>query len=68
MKEKNEKELLQAQHRVEEAQQRNRSKERSKRTQRLIVTGAILESVLPQAKNMTPEALKAELKMKLGEP
>jgi hypothetical protein len=68
MKEKNEKELLQAQHRVEEAQQRNRSKERSKRTQRLIVTGAILESVLPQVKNMTPEALKAELKTKLGEP
>lgn len=68
MKGKNEKELLQAQHRVEEAQQRNRSKERSKRTQRLIVTGAILESVLPQVKNMTPEALKAELKTKLGEP
>jgi hypothetical protein len=68
MKEKNEKELLQAQHRVEEAQQRNRSKERSKRTQRLIVTGAILESVLPQVKNMTPEALIAELKTKLGEP
>ena len=42
-----EKKLLQAQHRLEEAQARNRVKERKVRTRRLIQEGAILEKVLP---------------------
>ena len=40
-----EKKLLQAQHRLEEAQARNRVKERKARTRRLIQEGAILEKV-----------------------
>ena len=43
-----EKKLLQAQHRLEEAQARNRVKERKARTRRLIQEGAILEKVLPE--------------------
>ena len=42
-----EKKLLQAKHRLEEAQARNRKAERSKRTRRLIQEGAILEKVFP---------------------
>ena len=42
-----EKKLLQAKHRMEEAEARNRKKERSIRTRRLIQEGAILESVSP---------------------
>ena len=38
-----EKKLLQAQHRLEEAQARDRVKERKMRTRRLIQEGAILE-------------------------
>ena len=49
-----EKELLQAQHRLEEVQARNRVKERKARTRRLIQTGAILEKVLPEIRNMEP--------------
>ena len=41
-----EKKLLQAQHRLEEAQARDRVKERKARTRRLIQEGAILEKVL----------------------
>ncbi len=43
----NEKKLKQAQHRLEQAQNRNRDKERKARTRRLIQEGAILEKVLP---------------------
>ena len=43
-----EKKLLQAQHRLEEAQARDRVKERKARTRRLIQEGAILEKVLPE--------------------
>ena len=43
-----EKKLIQAQHRLEEAQARNRVKERKVRTRRLIQEGAILEKVLPE--------------------
>lgn len=43
-----EKKLLQAQHRLEEAQARDRVKERKARTRRLIQKGAILEKVLPE--------------------
>ena len=49
-----EKELLQAQHRLEEVQVRNRVKERKARTRRLIQTGAILEKVLLEIRNMEP--------------
>ena len=45
--EDNEKKLLQAKHRLEEAQMRNRAKERKERTRRLIQEGAILEKVFP---------------------
>lgn len=44
-----EKKLLQAKHRLEEAQARNREKERKERTRRLIQEGAILEKVFPWA-------------------
>ena len=43
----NEKKLLQAKHRLEEAQMRDRQKERKARTRRLIQEGAILEKVYP---------------------
>ncbi|MCB5584511.1 DUF3847 domain-containing protein [Flavonifractor plautii] len=43
----NEKKLLQAKHRLEEAQMRDRQKERKARTRRLIQEGAILEKALP---------------------
>ena len=61
-----EKKLLQAKHRMEEAEARNRKKERSIRTRRLIQEGAILESVFPQAQHMELEALKAMLEKQLG--
>ncbi len=43
----NEKKLIQAKHRLEQAQNRNREKERKARTRRLIQEGAILEKVIP---------------------
>lgn len=43
----NEKKLLQAKHRLEQAQNRSRDKERKARTRRLIQEGAVLEKVLP---------------------
>ena len=61
-----EKKMLQAKHRMEEAEARNRKKERSNRTRRLIQEGAILESVFPQAQHMELEALKAILEQRLG--
>ncbi|MEZ3454352.1 MAG: DUF3847 domain-containing protein [Oscillospiraceae bacterium] len=48
----NEKKLLQAKHRLEEAQARDRAKERKARTRRLIQEGAILEKVLPVVSSM----------------
>ncbi len=42
----NEKRLLQEKHRLEQAQNRNRVKERKARTRRLIQEGAILEKVV----------------------
>lgn len=56
-----EKKLQQAKHRLEEAEARNRVKERKARTRRLIQEGAILESVFPQAQHLEPDALKAVL-------
>jgi len=60
-----EKELLQAKHRLEEAEARNRVKERNARTRRLIQEGAVLENVAPWVTGMDPEILKEELKKRL---
>ena len=54
----NEKKLLQAKHRLEEAQARNRQKERKARTRRLIQEGAILEKACPQVTTVTLENLE----------
>ena len=47
-----EKKVLQAKHRLEEAQARDRVKQRKARTRRLIQEGAVLEKVLPQTMGM----------------
>ena len=60
-----EKELLQAQHRLEEAQARDRVKERKARTRRLIQAGAILEKVLPEVRTVELPALADYLMQKL---
>ena len=57
----NEKKLLQTKHRLEEAQARNRVRERKARTRRLIQEGAILEKALPQTVNMELDELEAFL-------
>lgn len=59
------KELLQAKHRLEEAQARNRVKERKARTHHLIQVGAILESILPEIKDMEPDNVKRLLEQRL---
>ena len=61
-----EKKLIQAQHRLEEAQARNRVKERKARTRRLIQEGAILEKALPEVRTMELPALEGYLSRKLG--
>lgn len=60
-----EKALLQAKHRQEEAEARNRRKERNTRTHRLIQEGAILESVAPHVREMDLDLLKRELLIRL---
>ena len=62
-----EKKMLQAQHRLEEAQARDRVKERKARTRRLIQEGAILEKVLPEVLTVELPDLEAYLSRKLGE-
>lgn len=61
----NEKKLIQAKHRLEEAQARNREKERKSLTRRLIQEGAILEKAFPKACGMELEALSLYLTEKL---
>lgn len=61
----NEKKLLQAKHRLEEAQMRDRKKERNARTRRLIQEGAVLEKVLPEVRTMEPSVLEDYLMQKL---
>ena len=56
-----EKKLIQAQHRLEEAQARNRVKERKARTRRLIQEGAILEKTMPKTNGMSLEELEGYL-------
>ena len=60
-----EKALLQAKHRQEESEARNRRKERNARTHRLIQEGAILESVAPHIREMDLNLLKRELMIRL---
>ena len=60
-----EKKLLQAKHRLEEAQMRDRQKERKARTRRLIQEGAVLEKVLPEVRTMELSALEDYLMQKL---
>ena len=48
-----EKKLLQAKHRLEEAQARDRVNERKDRTRRLIQEGAIMEKVFPWASDIS---------------
>lgn len=61
----NEKKLLQAKHRLEEAQMRDRKKERNARTRRLIQEGAILEKVLPEVRTIELSVLEDYLIQKL---
>ena len=61
-----EKKLLQAKHRQEAVEARNRQKERKQRTRRLIQQGAILENVFPEAQIMDMDNLKMELERRLS--
>lgn len=61
-----EKKLLQAKHRQETVEARNRQKERKQRTRRLIQQGAILENVFPEAQIMDLDNLKMELERRLS--
>lgn len=61
----NEKRLTQAKHRLEEAQARDRAKERKQRTRRLIQEGAMLEKVLPDVKSVELERLEDFLRSKI---
>lgn len=61
----NEKRLTQAKHRLEEAQARDRVKERKQRTRRLIQEGAILEKILPDVKSVELERLEDFLRSKI---
>ena len=55
------KRLIQERHRLEQAQMRDRAKERKARTRRLIQEGAILEKALPQAATMSLDELEEYL-------
>ena len=56
--------LLQAKHRLEEAQARDRVKERKARTRRLIQEGALIEKYYPDAAKMSLEELSEVLREK----
>ncbi len=56
-----EKKLLQAKHRLEEAEMRDRQKERKLRTRRLIQEGAVLEKIFPQVALMSLDELESFL-------
>ena len=61
-----EKKLLQAKHRLEEAQARDRVKERKARTRRLIQEGSVLEKVLPEVPAVGLDNLEEYLRRKLA--
>ena len=52
------KKLIQERHRLEQAQMRDRAKERKARTRRLIQEGARLEKAFPQTAAMSLEELE----------
>lgn len=56
-----EKKLIQAKHRLEEAEMRDRKKEQKARTRRLIQKGAILEKTMPETNSMELEKLEQYL-------
>ena len=62
----NEKKLLQARHRLEEAQMRAKEKARKARTRRLIQEGAILEKVLLEVQAVELSELEEYLSQKMG--
>ncbi len=51
------KKLIQARHRLEEAQMRDRERERKARTRRLIQKGALVEKYCPATVDMTMDEL-----------
>ena len=57
-----ERKLIQAKHRLEEAQARDRVKERKARTRRLIQEGAVLEKVFPAVNGMDLNELEDVLR------
>ena len=61
-----EKKLIQAKHRLERAENRNRKMERPERNHRLIVEGAILEKLLPEIKTMNFTEIEGYLLKKLN--
>ena len=61
-----EKKLVQAQHRFEAAQARERDRERRQRTHRLIQTGAILEKLIPEIRTMELDDIELALERRLG--
>ena len=63
--EETKKKLLQAKHRMEAVQDRDRKKERSARTRRLILEGAELEKIIPEVKDMTTDELRQFLLLHL---
>lgn len=63
--EETKKKLLQAKHRMEAVQTRDRKKERSARTRRLILEGAELEKIVPEVKDMTTDELRQFLLLHL---
>ena len=58
------KKLIQAKHRLEEAQARYHMKERKARTRRLIQEGALIEKYYPDAAKMSLEELSEVLREK----
>ena len=58
------KKLIQAKHQLEEAQARDRVKERKARTRRLIQEGALIEKYYPDAAKMNLEELSEVLREK----
>lgn len=61
-----EKKLIQAKHRLQQAENRNRTKERKERNHRLIVEGAILEKLSPEIKTMDFTEIERYLREKLN--
>ena len=61
----NEKKLMQAKHRLEEAQARDRVRARKARTRRLIQEGAILEKILPEVTDVELGELEVFLRSRL---